>query len=271
MNIHVKNRLSINSKYFVTGTSNPTNVNIFYSGSNIGIDGQSAGKIPVNLYLNPSNLSIVDINIKNSKFMGDLYVYRGNISMSGGGISFQGDIYSKKGNIKVANGNMSGNIYAEAGNVQISGSVSMVGDIYSKKGDIKISGSGISDGSIYSREGNIEISGSGRIDMGNIYINGGDITFTGSGRLEGDIISSGNKNKINLDGGGSIINGLIYAPGSDISFKSSAKVYGAVVGNSLHMNNGGSLIEYRPNNFDFPTIDIPNTKPKLSFKSGHFK
>lgn len=234
VNIHVKNKISINSPKPITNITN-TNVNVYYNGNDLTLDGSSQATLPINLYLNSANKEKPNYEMKNLKFKGNLYIYKGTVSMESSDFS------------------------------------EVIGNIYSKDSDIKLSGSGSTNGNIYIENGNIEISGSGRVDKGTIYIKNSDVVFKGSGHLDGNIISTGIGNRIKVDGGGTVINGLIYGPKTDISFGDSGKVYGAVVGKTITMNNWGSLIEYKPENFDSSIINVPNSEPKIFFKPGYFK
>lgn len=309
VNIYIKENFKINSSLPITKTNKLAGVNIYYGGKNISINGVEQGIIPANIYLNPSNLSSPDIAFRNSRVKGDIYVYRGQFSMSGNSnIGIDGNIHLKTGKISMSNGGINGSIFAMNGDIQISGSAIMNGGIYSISGNIELSGSGTNQGEIYTRAGNIEISGSGRVVQGNVYTNEGDIKFSGSGKIDGNIyarkgdiymstsevikgdiysgdgnikftnsttlngniVASGNQN-IEFENGGTKISGLIYAPKTDVYFKSSAKLYGAIIADTLDMNNGGALVEYNGDNFDFDNIHIPNIKPTTSFKPGYFK
>lgn len=267
VNLHVKSSLNLNNStpIHMDGSSK---LNIYYSGMASAYSTRVL--VPANIYLNPSDNNGISIN--DTKIIGNLYIYKGSITLTGSSDrGIEGDIYSKKGNINIPNGKVKGNIYAEDGNITVDGSANTTGYIYSAKGNITVGGSGRTDGNIFAKNGDIDISGSGRLVGGSIYLEKGNIAFKGSGSLNGNIISSGSDNRIDFGGGGSVINGFVYAPQSHVEFTSSSKLYGAVIAKTIEMHNWSALIEYQKSNINLDGIQLPGTAPSIELKSSYFK
>lgn len=135
--IYIKESFKINSSLPISKTNTSSSMDIYFSGSNISINGVNAGVIPSNIYLNPSNSSKPNIQFSNSRVKGDLYIYRGDFSITGNdNVGIDGNIYSKVDNINIPNGKIIGNVFAIEGNITSFGSAFIDGDMYSGNGDV---------------------------------------------------------------------------------------------------------------------------------------
>lgn len=213
--IHIKNSLDFNSSKPFSTTSNPSKVNVYYSGSSLRTN--SADGIYANLYLNPSS---TNVNIENSKIYGNIYIYKGNFSTSGGSPNIIGNIYSKSGNVTTSGGEITGDIYVYNGNFVRSDYGNIIGNLYVKAGDVKLGGSGKLTGSVITSGNKVVLDGSGKIAEGLLYAPNADVRFEGSGSLDGAIISK----TFHLEGGGSVQFMPEYIDTSLIDTKSSSSI-----------------------------------------------
>lgn len=271
VNIHINSRFSTNSgqHHAIIKENNNSRVNIYYSGNDFSTN--SIKGVNANLYLKPESREII---LNNTKIYGNIYIYNSNLSMTGNSnIGVDGSIFSSGGNIIIPNGSINGDIYANIGDVEVSGSSSMKGNIYSKNGNVVVTGSGNMEGSIYVSKGNAEISGSGRIIEGSLYVNYGDIKFGGSGKINGNILSWGVDNVITMGSNGIplTVKGMIYAPVTHIEFINNSPLEGGIVGKTVTIT-GNVKIKYKPEYIDTNLINVESsTSSSISYKPGYFK